>query len=139
MIDLALLVTKYLFLALIYLFLLWLVLVMLRDVRQQIQAPSAGRRPAYLRVRQGPVEGQAIPLTDRLLIGRAAENDLALDDDAVSSRHAALTATAAGWTIEDLGSTNGTLVDGVRISGATALRPGALIAIGRSQLELVER
>ncbi len=54
----------------------------------------------------------------RVTIGRHPHNDIVLDDPAVSGRHAAITCDGAGATLEDLGSSNGTFVNGARITQA---------------------
>lgn len=66
-------------------------------------------------------------------IGRT-ECALTIDDSAVSRRHALLDITAQAVVITDLGSANGTLVNGARIASATALRPGDVVRIGRAEL-----
>ena len=69
------------------------------------------------------------------LIGRSRECDVVLSDANVSRRHAELRPAAAGtWVISDLGSTNGVLVNGHRISGAASLRPGDRIALGTADI-----
>ena len=69
------------------------------------------------------------------LIGRSRECDVVLTDANVSRRHAEVRPAAAGtWTIADLGSTNGVLVNGHRISGAEPLRPGDRIALGTADI-----
>jgi len=65
-----------------------------------------------------------------LVVGRAGDVDLHLDDTFVSSRHARLFGQPDGLRLEDLGSTNGTQVDGRELSGAVLLAPGAEVAIG---------
>jgi hypothetical protein len=68
------------------------------------------------------------------LIGRSRECDVVLADANVSRRHAEIRPSAEGWTIADLGSTNGVLVNGRRISGAEVLRPGDRIALGTADI-----
>jgi len=63
-------------------------------------------------------------------IGRATDCDVVLDDPGVSRRHAALRPAAGGWVIEDLGSTNGVLVNGRRVGEPRALAPGDRIELG---------
>jgi ABC-type multidrug transport system ATPase subunit/pSer/pThr/pTyr-binding forkhead associated (FHA) protein len=64
------------------------------------------------------------------VIGRAAECDLVLDGPGVSSRHCRLTETARAVFLEDLGSTNGTFVNGVQINGPTRVTRGDLVTLG---------
>ncbi len=68
------------------------------------------------------------------VIGR--EGDIHIDLHLVSRRHALLTVNYAEWILEDLGSTNGTLLDGERITGATRVLPGQKIEIGAAVIEL---
>ncbi|NJL26542.1 MAG: ATP-binding cassette domain-containing protein [Thermoanaerobaculia bacterium] len=65
-----------------------------------------------------------------LVIGRSPECDVVLDSPIVSARHAKLQRTGDGWQIEDLGSTNGTYVNGRRVSGSTLVAEGDLIGLG---------
>ncbi|MCD6725677.1 MAG: DUF3662 and FHA domain-containing protein [Solirubrobacteraceae bacterium] len=64
------------------------------------------------------------------LIGRSRECDVVLDDANVSRRHARIAPGAGGWTVEDLGSTNGVQVNGVRVAGSQELRSGDRLDIG---------
>ncbi|MBU6347187.1 MAG: FHA domain-containing protein, partial [Actinomycetales bacterium] len=61
---------------------------------------------------------------------------IVLDDDFVSSQHTRLIPKDAHWIVEDLGSTNGTWIDGEKINGPTVLTAGAKLQIGRTSLEL---
>ena len=71
----------------------------------------------------------------RTTIGKAEENDIALSDDPTASRlHAVLEQFAAGWCVTDLGSSNGTWVNGERIWSAQPLRHGDEIRIGQTRL-----
>jgi hypothetical protein len=79
----------------------------------------------------------AIPL-GTFFIGRGADCQLALDDSMVSRRHAALRVYAGSATIEDLGSRNGVLLNGIRIERPEALRDGDHIRIGTADLSFYE-
>lgn len=89
-----------------------------------------------LRVVRGAGEGREIALRDELVIGREAVGDGRLDGEpALSRRHARVTRGAEGTlTIEDLGSLNGTYVNGERIGAVTPLRHGDLIKLGATVL-----
>jgi hypothetical protein len=63
-------------------------------------------------------------------IGRSRNCDVVLDDTGISRRHAELRPTQDGWTIQDLGSTNGVLVNGVPVGGPQLLEPGDRIDFG---------
>ena len=93
--------------------------------------PGAGRPSVRLRVQLGAHIGQVYTMSgDTLTIGRAPDNDLVLDDVQVSRYHARLLRRGDELILEDLGSTNGSLVNGRRISGRHALQPTETIAIG---------
>ncbi len=95
---------------------------------------GAVQSPVYLEVRsqRGP---QLVALdTDRVTLGRASSNDIALSgDSAVSRRHAVFERYPAGWCVRDLGSSNGTYVNGQKIDGAW-LEPDDEIVVGESHL-----
>jgi pSer/pThr/pTyr-binding forkhead associated (FHA) protein len=75
---------------------------------------------------------RVFPLLDsELFIGRVPENNIALPDPSVSSKHAKITRTPEGFMIEDLQSRNGTFVNGEKVSGKRLLADGELIRIGR--------
>jgi Protein of unknown function (DUF3662)/FHA domain len=68
------------------------------------------------------------------VLGRSRGCEIVLEDAGVSRRHAEIRPSAEGWTVEDLGSTNGVLVNGQRIRGAHALYPGDRVEIGSTEL-----
>jgi DNA-binding winged helix-turn-helix (wHTH) protein len=80
---------------------------------------------------------QSLPLTDgEHIAGRDAECSLVIDGTTVSRRHARLTVARGAATIEDLDSTNGTYVNGTRISTPTPLVPGDEFAVGSEVLRV---
>jgi S-DNA-T family DNA segregation ATPase FtsK/SpoIIIE len=87
----------------------------------------------------GPDAGLVAPLPRGVVtIGRAPGCDVTLTDPDVSRQHAAITTTSAGITVRDLGSTNGTQLDGVQVDAdGSAMRPGELVRIGDSLLCVV--
>ncbi len=89
---------------------------------------------AFLQIVAGSHEGTVVPLppTDALVIGRK-RGDLLLDDPLVSGKHAQIACSDGKFVLRDLGSTNGTLVDG-RAAVEVVLKPGAEIAIGSCRL-----
>jgi adenylate cyclase len=89
-----------------------------------------------LTVRQETGRITEFPLAkDEVKIGRTAQrNDLVLDDPAVSREHAAIRSDPFGHVIVDLGSVNGTLVNGAPLDGPRALRSGDVVSIGNSTL-----
>jgi len=86
---------------------------------------------ASLIIRTGKFRGKrlAIPFR-RIILGRDEGCDIRLVSSEISRQHCALQATAAGITVCDLGSSNGTLVNGVTIVGETVLRPGDRLRVG---------
>ena len=82
------------------------------------------------------VQSWRFPLAaDRTTVGKAGENDLALDTDPTASHlHAILERFPAGWCVTDLGSSNGTWVNGERIWASHRLRHGDEIRIGQTRL-----
>ena len=120
--------------------------------QQQQQQKQHGARPAYpsmtpqrgrgsvpttLVVTEGRLAGTSLPLTPAgILIGRNPECALVLDDDFASGRHARLLQRNGAWHVEDLGSTNGTQLDGHRLTGAQPVTVGSTLRIGRTTIEL---
>lgn len=97
----------------------------------------AGARPTTLVVTAGSMAGTRLRLqTGPILIGRADDSTLVLDDDFASTRHARLVQQGDGWALEDLGSTNGTYLDRTKITATTPVPVGVPIRIGRSVMEL---
>lgn len=89
-----------------------------------------------LRVVGGPERGRVVEASsDRLLIGTHRSNDLVLRDRTVSRFHCELKVSAGWLTVVDLGSSNGTIVDGVNVTGAR-LAHGARLKLGRTELRV---
>lgn len=117
--------------------------VLSRSAGPARQRESRGERrqrrnaPTRLVVTEGRLRGTSIPLHEGgLLIGRNPECSLVLTDDYASGRHLRIYPGVDAWYADDLGSTNGTLVNGERITEAARLDPGAQIRIGQTVLEL---
>lgn len=84
-------------------------------------------------VRRGPQPNQTYDLNkDNGTLGRDITNDIVINDPEVSRHHLRMTRGAGGFTFEDLGSTNGTFVNGQRLTGSRALRPGDMIGLGET-------
>lgn len=96
---------------------------------------QAGAGVHFLVLADGPGAGQRFRLDPPArVIGRAAPADIVIDDPAISRRHCRLAPAGGAMLIEDLGSTNGTLVDGVRLGPPAILAHGALLALGPVRL-----
>jgi len=130
------------FLALLYLFLIRAFRALQRALVTETAAAATGAGLAYLVVQRshagGPRIGTRLPLRAVTTIGRDAGNDIVLNDDAASAKHAIVRLRDGAWWTEDAGSTNGTLVNATRIWDAERLRPGDEIDIGRIGLRLEE-
>jgi pSer/pThr/pTyr-binding forkhead associated (FHA) protein len=86
---------------------------------------------ASLLVRSGSLKGKRLTVrTPVVNIGRADYNDLVIPEPSVSASHAKLQRREGIWVLSDLGSTNGTFVDGERVTEETPLGPGAAIRFG---------
>jgi hypothetical protein len=84
-----------------------------------------------LMMNAGPTPGKEYPLEKgEVFIGRDLTNDIVINDAEVSRRHARLVAQAGGYILEDLGSTNGTFVNGQRLMGPYILRAGETVTLG---------
>ncbi len=84
-------------------------------------------------VRRGPQPNQSYELNkDIVTLGRDITNDIVINDPEVSRHHLRMTRGAGGFTLEDLGSTNGTFVNGQRLTGARPLRPGDMVGLGET-------
>jgi pSer/pThr/pTyr-binding forkhead associated (FHA) protein len=94
-------------------------------------AKPAGQMASLL-VRSGKLKGTRLPIRVPVVnIGRAEYNDIVLAEESVSTAHAKLQRREGVWTLTDLGSTNGTFVDGEQIHGEIALGPGATVRFGQ--------
>ncbi|MGH9663664.1 MAG: FHA domain-containing protein, partial [Bryobacteraceae bacterium] len=93
--------------------------------------------PRQLIVRTPDGKSRAVPLEgDRLGVGRSGANDLSYPDDSgLSRQHMVFERREGGWVAEDLGSKNGTLVNGVRLTEPHVLQPGDRITAGHLTLE----
>ncbi len=90
-------------------------------------------------VRSGPDAGKAYPLEGSpLTIGRDTSNPVCVNDGEVSRKHAKLTWQGSGYVLDDLGSTNGTFVNGTRLSGPIALKTGDAVSFGENIVLIYE-
>ena len=95
--------------------------------------------PRFVIARPARLRGTVLVLAaDRLLLGRGGNCDLRLEDAHVSLAHAELSCSAAQTMVRDLGSTNGTLVNGTRIATAQALRHGDVLRFGTVEARFEE-
>ena len=99
---------------------------------------SSGQGPAQrLVITSGPKEGLEIELPrEQLTIGRSGESGLVIRDDYTSTHHARLMLWNDGWVVQDLDSTNGTYLDGTRVTVPTPIPMNTPIKIGTTSFEL---
>jgi pSer/pThr/pTyr-binding forkhead associated (FHA) protein len=112
-----------------------------REVRRNpelTEEPAPARQQARrLVVTEGPLAGTSVePAASPILLGRAQEATLVLEDDYASGRHARLFPQGSRWFIEDLGSTNGTYLGAQQLTRALPVDPGVPIRIGKTVIEL---
>jgi pSer/pThr/pTyr-binding forkhead associated (FHA) protein len=151
---------KFGFLAVLYLFLLWVARSALKDLRrpgvetvQQAQPPAPppdatglhsatrglvgaeGGGIPLLRVERavGLEAGSAFELVHEVVLGRGAGADIQLEDTFASSRHARVARQGSVMVLEDLGSTNGTFLNGEPLRGPQPLHQGDRIRIGETE------
>ena len=89
-------------------------------------------------ITEGPAAGRVVPLETAVVIGRSSEADVVIDDDHASRRHASVTPSGSGALVEDLGSTNGTFVNGDQIAAPTIVTAGDELLVGATVLEVVD-
>lgn len=102
-------------------------------------AGASARSATRLVITSGPKVGLEVPLStaDSMSIGRSSESGLVIRDDYTSSHHARLSRRGDIWTLQDLGSTNGTFLDGQRLSDSPVqVAIGASIKVGATTFEL---
>jgi len=156
--ELTLVLIRFAYLAILWIFVLSAISVIRSDMfgarvestprterRAQRQAaknrPKPARRPrgapTHVAIIEGANVGEQISLDDApLLIGRGSDAAIRLDDDYVSTRHARIAVSNDQWFVEDLGSTNGTYIGSQRLSQPTTLQLGSKVRIGKTTLEL---
>ncbi len=155
--DPAAVALKFGFLAVLYLFLVWVARSSIRDLRRREDYEEVDEGPPLDQRGHGGYEesaraapqleviaalgrepGQLLRLSDDVTIGRAATAGVRIDDPYASSAHARLFARGDGRYIEDMGSTNGTYLNGRPLRRAERLEPGDVIRIGDSEYRFRE-
>jgi hypothetical protein len=157
MLDPVAVALKFGFLAVLYLFLLWMARSALKDLRRSAgtsgpggdqfheatgfheaavgMSPDRDLAAPRLRVETAPGlrAGAAYDLSDGAVLGRSEQADIRLEDSFASGAHARLAPHGEVVVLEDLGSTNGTYLNGEPLDGPQPLHPGDTIRIGDSE------
>ena len=158
--ELTLTLIKLGFLALLWMFVLAVLSVIRSDLfgakvdARAVAAPAAapGRTPKAAKpvkkrkgvpgsvtIADGPQAGVGATLTSEpVVIGRGSDCQIRLDDDYSSTRHARVFQSEGEWWVEDLGSTNGTYLDGQRVTRPVPAEIGGSIRIGRTTLNIAK-
>lgn len=133
--DVILALLRIIFLGLVYLF-VWQVA---RAIGSHVGISVRRTRregTKVLFVRSETQQGTEIEVTSATVLGRSDEADLVLQDPYASDFHLRLVAQDSGLTLHDLGSTNGTYVNGRRVTAPTQLRRGDTIQVGKTVMEV---
>ncbi len=108
-----------------------------RGRRAHAESPPAVPTKVAITTGRGAGTNAALPgIGQEIILGRASTCDLDINDDYASSRHAKIWRDDQGFVVEDLLSTNGTYVNGQRISQPTRIERGDIVRVGRSQMQL---
>jgi len=135
---LAIWVLRLIFLAMLYAFLWMVVRALVRDLRSAAREPTVelGRLVVVASPSGEPAAGVAFALDAITTLGRDVNNSIVIEDEFVPVTHAALTYRGRAWYVEDLGSTNGTFVNGSPVDGLAPIAFGDEIQIGQVRLRL---
>ncbi len=128
MIDVILLIARLLFVALLYLFLF----AIMRTGISQVRGTRKKARTWSVSVERGPKElrGVQMEVDGPIIVGRSPQADIVIAAGYVSGRHAKFQLMGKNLFVEDMGSTNGTLVNGQPVSEPQALRNGDVVNVG---------
>ncbi|MFL5908917.1 MAG: FHA domain-containing protein [Solirubrobacterales bacterium] len=137
---------KFGFLAVLYLFLLWVTRMAIRDLRgtatpgfetgyHDVVGGDHGATDAFLVVQEGGglTQGEHFDLFGGVSLGRSADADVRLDDRYASGIHARVFNRSGAYFVEDMNSTNGTLLNSRELHGEAELSPGDTIRIGDTE------
>lgn len=129
---------RFLFLALLYLFLFFVVRMLIRDLRAAAQEPEAvpGRLHVLASPEGEPPAGTVLELDAVTTLGRDVNNSIVVDDPFASADHAVLSFRGRTWYVEDLQSTNGTFVNGGKVDGTAPIGFGDELQVGQVRFRL---
>jgi hypothetical protein len=146
--DWFILLLRALFIFLLYFFLFQVMRVTSRELMALATVTSepteaGASRPNGRMVVVDPAQSELTPglafsLTTRSLVGRLRECDIILDDPFVSAEHAEVTFESNRWWVRDLGSTNGTFINGAVVTVPAGIKLGDVVQFGRVKLQLTQ-
>ncbi len=142
MTDLVITILRFGFLALLWFAIIRMFLLLRTDAVADkkygvIKPKRVQLEPRELVVVEGPAAGAKVAIAKRpITVGRASICDLTLEDDFISSRHLRISTQSNGYVVEDLGSTNGTWVEGERLTEPVLIKPGVRIKMGRNTMTI---
>jgi hypothetical protein len=133
-VDIALLVGRLVLVALLYLFLF----AVMKTGIGLVKGQNKKERHWTLTVEHGPKElrGVKLTVTSPIVIGRAPGSDILIPLDVVSGRHARFSLMGTGLMVEDLGSTNGTFINGTPVQGPTPCESGDTVSVGTADIKI---
>ena len=137
---------KYVFLAVLYIFVARAVRAIYMELRpastpSRATSPSKAparrskKPPTKLAVIEGTLKGKTLTLNDELIVGRGEKCHLVLDDNYVSQVHARFFSRGEAYMVEDMGSTNGTYLNRNRLTSPAELQRGDRVKIGKTIME----
>ena len=135
-------IMKYAIIAIIYMIIIFALRIMYKDIKGGGKKKPAIKKTMGLEVIERGENfnlrvGAVIPLNNELSIGRKGDNLLILGDKYVSSKHARIFIKNTDYILQDLGSTNGTLMNSKRVSDKVVIKKGDEIKIGTSTFKVI--
>ncbi len=139
--NIVFIIARYVFLAILYIFIILVIRTIYRDLRSPAPAQKGRRRrrQPQLVLIEGPKKlGGRLKISTDLTLGRSPMCQVVLDDVYASQKHARIFQEGARILVEDLGSTNGTYLNGRKVNYPTELRKRDQIKIGKTVFEFRE-
>ncbi|MBU3097939.1 MULTISPECIES: FHA domain-containing protein [Clostridium] len=135
-------IMKYAIIAIIYIIIIFALRIMYKDIKGGAKKKPVIKKTMGLEVMERGDNlnlrvGAVIPLNDQLSIGRKADNLLILGDKYVSSQHAKIYLKNTNYILQDLRSTNGTIMNNKAVKDTVYIKKGDVIKIGTSTFKVI--